>query len=90
MVFFLFFAVYMTLRTNFIVSDFWRWLVVRMWVEVAFESFTTVIVAYLYREMGIVSKARAAQRATYKRRWALSLDHCSDRCWPPSRSSTRW
>ena len=64
MVFFLIFAVYMTLRTNFIVSDFWRWLVVRMWVEVAFEIFTTVIVAYLYREMGIVSKAKA-ERASY-------------------------
>ena len=29
-----------------------------------FEIFTTVIVAYLYREMGIVSKAKA-ERATY-------------------------
>ncbi len=33
-------------------------------MEVTFEIFTTVIVAYRYREMGIVSKAEA-KRATY-------------------------
>merc|ERR1712000_614334 len=44
MVFFLFFTINMTPKTNFIVSDFWRWLVVHMWVEVTFEIFTTVIV----------------------------------------------
>ncbi len=59
MVFFLFFTINMTPKTNFIISDYWRWLVVHMWVEVTFEIFTTVIVAYLYREMGIVSKAKA-------------------------------
>ncbi len=59
MVFFLFFTINMTPKTNFIISDFWRWLVVHMWVEVTFEDFTTVIVAYLYRKMGIVSKAKA-------------------------------
>ena len=35
-----------------------------MWIGVTFEIFTTVIVAYLYREMGIISKAKA-ERATY-------------------------
>jgi nitric oxide reductase subunit B len=39
-------------------------MVVHMWVEVTFEVFTTVIVAFLYREMGIVSK-KQAERATY-------------------------
>ena len=48
MVFCLFFTINMTPQINFIVSD------VHMWVEVTFEIFTTVIVAYLYREMGIV------------------------------------
>ena len=62
MVFFLLFTINMAPKTNFIVSDFWRWLVVRMWVEVTFEVFTTVIVAYLYREMGMVSKAMSVPR----------------------------
>ncbi len=35
-----------------------------LWVEVTFEIFTAVIVAYRYREMGIVSKAEA-ESATY-------------------------
>jgi nitric oxide reductase subunit B len=35
-----------------------------MWVEVTFEIFTTVVVAYLYREMGIISQNKA-ERATY-------------------------
>ena len=30
-----------------------------MWSEVTFEIFTTVLVSYLYREMGIVSNAEA-------------------------------
>ncbi len=40
-------------------SHFWRWMVVHMWVEVTFEVFTTVIIAFLYREMCIISKAAA-------------------------------
>eukprot|EP01084_Bolivina_argentea_P138691 244114_1 len=39
-------------------------MVVNKWVEVTFEVYTTVIIAILYREMGIISKA-AAERATY-------------------------
>jgi nitric oxide reductase subunit B len=53
-----------TPKTNFIVSDFWRWMVVHMWVEVTFEVFTTVIVGFLYSELGLVSR-KAAERATY-------------------------
>ncbi len=59
MIFFLFLTFCATPKTNFIISDFWRWLVVHMWVEVTFEIFTVVFVAYLYREMSIVSKAKA-------------------------------
>ena len=36
-VLFLFFIINMTLKTSFIVFDFWRWLVVHLWVEVTFE-----------------------------------------------------
>jgi len=64
MVGFLFFSIKLTPKTNFIIADFWRWMVVHMWVEVTFEVFTTVVVAYLYREMGIISRSKA-ERATY-------------------------
>ena len=37
---------------------------VHMWVEVTFKVFATVVLAYFYREMGIISRSRA-ERATY-------------------------
>ena len=59
MVLFLFFGINVTPASNFIVSDFWRWMVVHMWVEVTFEVFTTVIIAYLIVEMGLVTRPMA-------------------------------
>ncbi len=58
MVFFLFFTINMTPKTNFIASDFWQWLCVHMWFEATFAIFTTVIAANFYREMGIVCEGR--------------------------------
>ncbi len=43
MIFLLFFTVYITLMTHFIVSVLWLCLVVHMWVEVTFDIFTTVM-----------------------------------------------
>ena len=59
MVFFLFFGLFATVNTNFAITDFWRWMVVHMWVEVTFEVFTTVIIAYLLVQMGFTTKALA-------------------------------
>lgn len=59
MVVFLFFGVLMTPESNFAISDYWRWMVVHMWVEVTFEVFTTVIVAYLLVQMGLVTRMMA-------------------------------
>lgn len=59
MVLFLFFSVLMTPNTNFAISDYWRWMTVHMWVEVTFEVFTTVIVAYLLVQMGLVTRLMA-------------------------------
>lgn len=59
MVLFLFFGVFMLPTSNFAVSDYWRWMVVHMWVEVTFEVFTTVIVAYLLVQMGLVTRLMA-------------------------------
>ena len=59
MVLFPFFSVLMTPGSNFAISDYWRWMTVHMWVEVTFEVFTTVIVAYLLVQMGLVTRLMA-------------------------------
>ena len=59
MVLFLFFGILMGPDDNFAISDYWRWMVVHMWVEVTFEVFTTVIVAYLLVQMGLVTRLMA-------------------------------
>ena len=51
-----------TPKSSFSVSDFWRWLEVDMCVKVTFETFTAVIVAYRYREVGIVSMGMELKR----------------------------
>lgn len=51
-------------NTNFVIADFWRWMVIHMWVEAFFEVFVTVIVSYLLVLMGLVSR-QAAIRVVY-------------------------
>ncbi|MCA8916128.1 MAG: cbb3-type cytochrome c oxidase subunit I [Planctomycetes bacterium] len=59
MVAFLFFGMMVSPRQNFAISDFWRWMVVHMWVEATFEVFTTVVIGYLLVKMGVVRRAVA-------------------------------
>ena len=51
-------------KTNFVIADFWRWMVVHMWAEAFFEVFTTVLIGYFMVLMGLVSE-RAAIRVIY-------------------------
>lgn len=53
-----------TPNTNFVIADFWRWMVVHMWAEAFFEVFTTVLIGYFMVLMGLVS-AKAAIRVIY-------------------------
>lgn len=53
-----------TPRTNFVIADFWRWMVVHMWAEAFFEVFTTVLIGYFMVQMGLVSR-KAATRVIY-------------------------
>ncbi len=53
-----------TPKTNFVIADFWRWMVVHMWAEAFFEVFTTVLIGYFMVQMGLVSKT-AATRVIY-------------------------
>jgi nitric oxide reductase subunit B len=59
MVLFLFFSLLVLPDSNFAVADFWRWMVVHMWVEVTFEVFTTVIVAFMMVQMGLITRVMA-------------------------------
>lgn len=59
MVAFLFFGLLISPEQNFAVSDYWRWMVVHMWVEVTFEVFTTVIIGYMLVQMGLITRAMA-------------------------------
>jgi nitric oxide reductase subunit B len=59
MVAFLFFGLMVSPEQNFAIADYWRWMVVHMWVEVTFEVFTTVIVAYMLVQMGLVTRQMA-------------------------------
>lgn len=50
--------------TNFVISDFWRWMVIHMWAEAFFEVFTTVLIGYFMVLMGLVS-VQATMRVIY-------------------------
>lgn len=48
-----------TRRQGFVVSDFWRFWVVHLWVEDFLELFTTVVVAYVFVLLGLVREKTA-------------------------------
>jgi nitric oxide reductase subunit B len=62
----LFYAVGLLSRshTTFAVADFWRFWVVHLWVEDFLELFTTIMVAYIFVLLGVVSE-RTATRVVY-------------------------
>jgi nitric oxide reductase subunit B len=51
-------------RTDFAVADYWRFWVVHLWVEDFLELFTTIMVAYIFVLLGVVSE-RTATRVVY-------------------------
>ncbi|MCH7524141.1 MAG: cbb3-type cytochrome c oxidase subunit I [Bacteroidetes bacterium] len=51
-------------ETNFVIADFWRWMVIHMWIEAFFEVFVTVLISYLMVLMRLVSR-QAAIRVIY-------------------------
>jgi nitric oxide reductase subunit B len=62
----LFYAVGLACQTQspFAVGDFWRFWVVHLWVEDFLELFTTIMVAYIFVLLGVVS-AKTALRVIY-------------------------
>ncbi|HEY7422673.1 MAG TPA: cbb3-type cytochrome c oxidase subunit I [Gemmataceae bacterium] len=62
----LFYAVGLLSRshTHFAIADFWRFWVVHLWVEDFLELFTTILVAYIFVLLGVVSE-KTATRVIY-------------------------
>jgi nitric oxide reductase subunit B len=51
-------------KTDFAIADFWRFWVVHLWVEDFMELFTTMMVAYVFVLLGVVSE-KTATRVVY-------------------------
>ena len=48
-------------RTNLAVAEYWRWWVVHLWVEGFFEVFATVVIAFLFARLKLVTMRMAAR-----------------------------
>ncbi|MGZ0708199.1 nitric-oxide reductase large subunit [Coraliomargarita sp. W4R53] len=45
--------------SHFVMIEYWRWWVVHLWVEGFFEVFATVVIAFLFTRMGLLSSSLA-------------------------------
>ena len=59
------------IHPSFTLTDFWRWWVVHLWVEWAFELFTVTITAYFLMMTGLVSRSLAERTVLFE--WILIL-----------------
>lgn len=48
------------MKSNISVVEYWRWWVVHLWVEGFFEVFATVVIAFLFAKLGVISTKSAA------------------------------
>ena len=48
-------------HTNLAVAEYWRWWVVHLWVEGFFEVFATVVIAFLFARLKLVSVKTAGE-----------------------------
>lgn len=46
-------------RTNLSIMEYWRWWIVHLWVEGFFEVFATAAIAFIFYNMGVVSRTTA-------------------------------
>ena len=88
-------------ESSYTVADFWRFMVVHLWVEDFLEIFTTVLVAYLFVLLGVVRAARRhddhlprhhpvlARRRRRHHAPSVLLRHRRRRRWRWARSSPR-
>ncbi|MEK7627770.1 MAG: cbb3-type cytochrome c oxidase subunit I [Patescibacteria group bacterium] len=67
--FFYVFGLLFSPTTHITIAEYWRWWVIHLWVEGAFEFFVTVTVAFILVTMNLISPSRAI-RTSY---WQLIL-----------------
>ena len=48
-------------HTNLAIAEYWRWWVVHLWVEGFFEVFATVVIAFLFAKLNLISIKTAGQ-----------------------------
>jgi nitric oxide reductase subunit B len=48
-------------HTNLAIAEYWRWWVVHLWVEGFFEVFATVVIAFLFSRLKLISLKTTAQ-----------------------------
>ena len=56
---------------SFAITDFWRWWVVHLWVEWAFETFTAAVTGYFLMSLGLVSRQLVERAVMFE--WILIL-----------------
>lgn len=54
---------------SFSITDFWRWWVVHLWVELAFELFAAAVTGYFLMALGLVSRQMAERAVLFE--WIL-------------------
>ncbi|NOT57570.1 MAG: nitric-oxide reductase large subunit [Deltaproteobacteria bacterium] len=52
-------------HTNLAIVEYWRWWVVHLWVEGFFEVFATVVLAFLFSRLGLVSTVAATRTVLF-------------------------
>lgn len=52
-------------QTNLAIAEYWRWWVVHLWVEGFFEVFATVVIAFLFTQMGLIRTSTATAAALF-------------------------
>ena len=52
-------------KSDCYIMDFWRFWVVHLWVEDFLELFTTIMVAYIFVLLGVVSEKTATRRSVF-------------------------
>lgn len=56
---------------SFAITDFWRWWVVHLWVEWAFETFTAAVTGYFLMSLGLVTRQLVERAVLFE--WILIL-----------------
>ncbi len=89
-------------RSPLITAEYWRWWVVHLWVEGFFEVFATVVIAFLFTRLKLLSVRTATRAVLFStviypvgrnhRHLPSSVlhRHAEHRCWRWERSSVRW